>query len=84
MTKKRNFVVTISDGDRSQMRVSWLGLTPDMIDDFAVTRAAGRKAFMATKSVSKTLSAMVSGLPQVTVRAWMADYLKQTKTKKAA
>ena len=76
-TRKRNFTVTITPGDRAVMRQSHPGAPLIELDRYAVARAAAREAFLASRSLPVALDTLTSAIPKAALIDWMKGRLKQ-------
>lgn len=68
--------VAVTRDDLAVMKHSKLGLSPAEVKSGAKTRAASREFFLECKSVSRTITAMLSGLPKHAVDDFWSSYRK--------
>lgn len=73
--RKKNFTVTITDGDRAAVR----GVCPKAplaaVDRRAVARAAAREVLIEAKSTDEALDCLIAGIPRHTLESWMKRHL---------
>lgn len=75
--RKKNFTVTITNGDREAARHLCPGAPLSTIDRRAVARAAARQVLVESKSTVEALNSLIDGIPRATLEAWMKWYLKE-------
>jgi len=76
-TRKRNFSVRITPGDRRTMSRRHPGAPLTVIDCHAVALAAGRQAFMLSHSLPEALDSLTASIPEKALVDWMKGRLKR-------
>lgn len=74
--RKKNFTVTITDGDRALVKRCFPKAPLTAIDSRAVARAAARQVLIESRSTSEALDCMTYGIPRATLENWMKGRIK--------
>lgn len=76
--RKKNFTVTITEGDRAAVKDVCPKAPLSVVDRRAVARAAAREVLIEAKSTTEALDCLIAEVPRQTLERWMKRHLNLT------